>query len=545
MRRRDFILATGACAAGGAGVFWNEQRIDAAVDYPGRESGHWLRDARSLPEPTETFETEVLIAGAGIAGLTAGWQLAKCGVRDVMVVPGPESQGNAACGHDGELRYPTGAHYLPLPSIESVHMREMLDDMGIIRADAFGENPTFDERYLVHAPAERVLFRGAWQEGYLPVDGVSAAEKAEQDRFFALVDNFSNARGRDGRRAFVVPIELASSDERFRDLDRVNFKAWLAANGFFAPSLRWYLDYCCRDDYGRHFDEISAWAGLHYFCSRNAQAANAERGAVLTWPEGLSALATRLEHAAPGNTTLPGSVARLIIVPGGVEALCVTQRGGAWRTYRVRARQAIAAMPLYVLQHVLVDPGSHGFLGARDLPGYAPWMVSNFIMRAFPEERGGSPLSWDNVVYQEPGLGFVVSTHQDIRLGPPPRTVFSAYHALSDLTPDAARHWLQNASTGQLSQLAARDLRLAYGWRLPLCVERLVITVRAHAMAIPHPGFLDNAGCNALRSAAGPLFFAHSDLSGLSLFEEAAWWGYRAVARLMRARQCRGLCPSK
>ena len=397
MRRREFVLGAGALAAGGAGLFWHEQQLEAAASYPGREQGHWLRDAQALPPPTETLDTEVLIAGSGIAGLTAAWQLAKHGVHEVLRVPGPELYGNAAAGRDGDLTFPTGAHYLPLLSRESVHLREMLGDFGIIQADPFTDRPTFDERYLVHAPAERVLFKGTWQDGYLPADGVGAAERAQHDRFFAWIEEFSTARGADGRRAFVVPLELSSGDERFRALDRLTFKAWLDARGLTAPTLHWYLDYCCRDDYGRHYDEVSAWAGLHYFCSRNAGAANAERGAVLTWPEGLSALATRLDAAAAGQHQLAGSVARLRVVPGGVEALCVTQEpgtlggSGAWRTTRVTARHAIAAMPLFVLQHVLVDAAGHGFEPARDVPRYAPWMVSNFILRAFPEERGGAP----------------------------------------------------------------------------------------------------------------------------------------------------------
>ena len=56
--------------------------------------------------------------------------MAKRGVRDVMLVPGPEPHGNAAAGRDRELAFPTGAHYLPLPSMESRHMREMLSEFG-------------------------------------------------------------------------------------------------------------------------------------------------------------------------------------------------------------------------------------------------------------------------------------------------------------------------------------------------------------------------------------------------------------------------------
>ena len=38
--------------------------------------------------------------------------------------------------------------------------------------------------------------------------------------------------------------------------------------GFTAEPLRWYADYCCRDDYGASSEQVSAWAGIHYFASR-------------------------------------------------------------------------------------------------------------------------------------------------------------------------------------------------------------------------------------------------------------------------------------
>jgi hypothetical protein len=538
MRRREFVAAAAALAAGGGALFLEQQRMRSSVEYPGREQGHRLRDLSSLPEVTETVETDVLIAGSGIAGLTAAWQLKKRGVNEVLLVGGPEWHGNAAAGQDGDLVFPTGAHYLPLPSMESRHVREMLGDFGLLQGDPYALRPRFDERYLVHAPAERILYRGIWQEGYLPVEDVSAEERADHDKFFKMVDWYTNARGNDGRRAFAVPLEMSSADDTFRQLDRVSFNAWLNSAELNAPTLRWYLNYCCRDDYGRHYDEVSAWAGLHYFCSRDGQAANAERGAVLTWPQGLEAMAARLEAAASLQTPWrSASVARLEIIDGRVEALVLVPRATEWRLVRVKARQAIAAVPLFVLQHVFPGLSGYGFVSARDVPHYAPWLVSNFIMRAFPEEQAGTALAWDNVIYKEPGLGYVVSTHQDIRMSRPERTAFTAYHALSDFEPDAARRWLERATVAELTQAASRDLRLAYGWRLPLCVERIAVTVRGHAMAVPEPGFLSNPGRIALRDARGPIFFAHSDLSGLSLFEEASWWGYRAAEQAAAARR--------
>ncbi len=52
-------------------------------------------------------------------------------------------------------------------------------------------------------------------------------------------------------------------------------------------------------------------------------------------------------------------------------------------------------------------------------------------------------------------------------------------------------------------------------------------------MAVPAPGFRSNAGMAALREADGPVLFAHADLSGLSVFEEASWWGWRAAERAL------------
>jgi hypothetical protein len=58
-------------------------------------------------------------------------------------------------------------------------------------------------------------------------------------------------------------------------------------------------------------------------------------------------------------------------------------------------------------------------------------------------------------------------------------------------------------------------------------------------MAVPEPGFLSAGGRIALRESQGPLYFAHSDLSGLSVFEEAAWWGYRAAEKITARRRGR------
>ena len=99
--------------------------------------------------------------------------------------------------------------------------------------------------------------------------------------------------------------------------------------------------------------------------------------------------------------------------------------------------------------------------------------------------------------------------------------------------PGATRQWLAAASADALFEQATADLYTVYGPRLRRHMLAARLTVRAHAMASPSPGFLANSGLAALRAADGPILFAHADLSGLSLFEEAAWWGDVAAQRVL------------
>ena len=550
MDRRSFLLAagaTGAATATGAG-FWRWLEIPTEVRAPGRDLGHLLRQPHAVPPSRAQYETDVVILGSGAAGLTAAWRLAKSGHAHFIVVGGPEPRGNLASGIAGEARYPTGAHYLPLPSRESTHIREMLEDFGIILDDAQSERPYYDERHIVHAPESRVLIDGLWHEGLLPPNALAADASAEHQRFFGYIDELARARGRDGKRAFAMPIAESSADAQWRALDMLAFSAWLDREAYRSTALRWYLDYACRDDYGRGCDQVSAYAGLHYFASRAGEARNAERGAMLTWPDGLDALGNRLARSAKlssaspsqgegrgggrSPTLLDGTVVSLRESGTGVEALCLTHSSGGLESYVVKARRAICAMPLHVTARVVDGLRDFGFEPREHLPAQASWLVSNFVLSRFPAELPGAALAWDNVLLGSTSLGYVVSTHQDFRVGPPPRTVFTAYHALAEMSPQEAREWMMRASPAELLELASADLRAAYGWKLAACCERAEITLRGHAMAVPAPGYLSNPGLLALREADGRMLFAHSDLSGYSVFEEAAWWGDRCARRI-------------
>ena len=78
----------------------------------------------------------VVIVGAGIAGLVAAWSLRRRGVRSVVVLELEEQVGgNARWGEDGPggLRYPWGAHYVPVPSRRARNVRIFLQELGLLR----------------------------------------------------------------------------------------------------------------------------------------------------------------------------------------------------------------------------------------------------------------------------------------------------------------------------------------------------------------------------------------------------------------------------
>ena len=282
--------------------------------------GHRLRDG-VFPAAAGSRRVDTLIVGAGISGLSAAWWLARHGRDDFLVLDlEAEAGGNSRAGQSPLVAYPWGAHYLPLPNPEAVYVRELLAELGVLQGSAAAAKPTYDENYLCATPQERVFRHGLWEEGLLPRLGVEAAERAEQQRFHARMEELKGARGRDGRRVFALPMELSSRDPEWLALDQKTFRQWLLEEGFSAPTVHWLANYACRDDYGTAHDQTSAWAGLHYFACRigEGEGAGPDNGAY--GPRG-----QRLAGPGPGPFSR-GSACSPTAWPGAWR-----KGGGRWR----------------------------------------------------------------------------------------------------------------------------------------------------------------------------------------------------------------------
>lgn len=545
--RRSVVLGGGA-AAGLAGGVSGLLGMPPAQPVPGRliganaALGHQLRSGE-FPEPSASERTDVVIVGSGVAGLSAAWRLVKRGIGDVALVElEQEVGGNAASGRNQVSAYPWGAHYVPMLTREATYAAELFEELGIITGRGAGGEPTYDEFYLCADPRERLYAYGRWQEDLVPSIGVTEDDRRQYREFFSAMEGFRTARGRDGRRAFVIPVDLSSADERLRALDRATMLEWMQGHGWTSAPLRWYVDYCCRDDYGTRAAEVSAWAGIHYFAARDGRTGAQEDQPVLTWPQGNGWIVERMKERLgvhhgerqgerQGGTSLACSALawRVRAAPDGRGVAVDVYDPAAGRSHRIEAKAAVLAVPGFVADRLLGRAG--GDAGAAAAAGggarsYAPWMVANVTLRRLPAGRG-VPLAWDNVVYGSRSLGYVVATHQAlerVKL----RTVLTYYWPLADQPPDVARREAYARSLGEWQAMVLDELLRVHP-ELEDAVENVDVWVWGHGMIRPTPGVLWGSARAAACVQAPPVFFAHSDMSGISIFEEANYRGVLAA----------------
>ncbi|MFL6660712.1 MAG: hypothetical protein ACJ8G7_00955, partial [Rhizobacter sp.] len=88
-------------------------------------------------------------------------------------------------------------------------------------------------------------------------------------------------------------------------------------------------------------------------------------------------------------------------------------------------------------------------------------------------------------------------------------------------------------SWGEWTSRVLRSLAPAHP-DLAAKVKQVDLMRYGHAMSVPVPGVRSSAAQGALASATGRVHFAHSDLAGYSIFEEAVFHGVRAARAVLR-----------
>ncbi len=534
MERRSFLAGAAVPVVGSLVGCERLEEIQGGFTGISHERGHLLRERKAWPAPSKVHKTRVIIAGGGVAALAAARALRLKGMDDFALLElETEAGGNSRGGAVNGIPCPLGAHYLPVPGDAAVDVQNLLEELGL-RKRMVGRW-VYDERHLCHSPQERLFFNGEWQDGLLPLHDVGRETLLQYQKFAALV-----ARARQSA-SWTIPASQAVPSPFMQSLAAITFENYLAQNGLSDPHLRWYLNYCCHDDYGAGLSTVSAWAGIHYFASRHGFSAprlegadtleHADREGVLTWPEGNGWLTRQLALPLKDRLQTGQVVVRIAATKQGVE---VDAFNPATQTIeRWQAERCIVALPIFVAVRVLENPPE--FLRqAAARARYAPWLVANVHIKARLHDRPGAPPSWDNVIHQAvsqnahaqnahgASLGYVDAMHQNLQ-SVPGATVLTHYRALGDVPQ--GRKLLMDKPWSEWRDVILADLARAHP-DIAAKATRIDITRYGHAMTVPIP----QTSTTAQPAHAGALSFAHSDWAGYSVFEEAFTLGHAVGA---------------
>jgi hypothetical protein len=529
LRRRDVLKGIAAAAAGVAcrGRHAAARPIQGSIVGGSVGRGHRLREG-FRPRPEEIEEVPVAILGAGIAGLSAAWTFEHAAFRDFVVLELEAAPGGTARSGRGEVTaYPWGAHYVPVPPPDNRPLVALLEEVGAVEGRDERGRPIYAESVLCREPQERLFFRGSWYEGLFPLVGASAADRRQLEALEADMRRWGTWRDGQGRRGFANPRSAGSDAPEIRALDAISMADYMDGKGWDSPRLRWFVEYGCRDDFGTSLQRTSAWAGVHYFASRLDENGR-ESAEFLTWPEGNGRIVGHLARRVGERLRLGCLVTEVDPGPGVVEVVYVDGEG---RPRGLRAEQVVFALPRFLAPYLLTPwrerPPAH--LAATR---YGTWVVANLTLRDRPRSHG-FPFAWDNVLYDSPALGYVVATHQIGRDSGP--TVLTWYEAVIDDDPRAARRRTLATSWEEWVARILGDLAPAHPGFAEL-VERVDVYLWGHAMVQPLPCFLWSEALRASALPFGRVHFAHTDLSGMALLEEAQHWGVRAAEAVLGER---------
>ncbi|MDO5295147.1 MAG: NAD(P)-binding protein [bacterium] len=530
--RRDFLKAAGAALLStglGAWGFSSCRDKYSQYDFPvtvhrlSQKRGHHLLAVLGGPQRHQNIDT--LIVGTGIAALTCAWKLSKCGFHDYCLIE-LENQigGNCRCATYPESRAPWAAHYLPTPTKEAASTIELLEDLGLIKGFNGTGEPIYDELQLGHDPHERLFQQGRWYEGFFPT--VSSEDDSSQlEEFQQTIAKFTKQRDSKGRPPFTIPLCYASEEARY--LDRISMTEYMDRRGWTSYRLRWYVDYGCRDDFGTSLSTTSAWAAINYFAGRHTNRSGPE-DALFTWPEGNAWFAEHILALAKAPVLLNTLAYRIEEDKREVRVDCLDFNTGIVTRYH--AKHVIFAGYTFLRSHIIAgEPKYPSFT-------YCPWATANLTLRHLPQEQPGFPICWDNVIYDSPTLGYVVATHQTLSQKPKQPTVITWYRAYAEDSRVKRTRWkLLHRSASAFKQEILDDLSVPHP-DLPSLVTRMEVMLLGHAMIRPIPGLIWGEERQKAQQYRERILFAHSDLSGMSWFEEAQYHGVRAAETLLQRK---------
>ncbi len=503
MKRRTFLklsslsllpLLTNSCDE-------EEHAFDIEIQSD-QKTGHLVFESFLYPEG-KTMETETLIVGGGIAGLSAAYELKE---RDFLLCElSTALGGSSSAQHFKGLSFSQGAHYdLSYPEYYGAEVLEMLKELGIIYHDPHRKCWDFKQKeYLIPEAIEsRTFSDGKFRAGVLP-------EGKLKDDFLKLIQPYLGKMHQPTR---LIPEEV-------RHLDNLTFLDWLNQHLSLNTEFIRALDYHMMDDYGAGAADVSALTGIHYYRCRPYYSQHVE---LFSPPEGNNFFIQKLAQQVPEKHLKTKHLVRKISkLEGGFKAEVVDIEKK--QVHTIKCKGVIYAGHKHALKHIWKD----------DYPlfennRYAPWLVMNFVLKP---EINSQEVFWQNelLTNNRALMGFVDSASQF--------TESQEYRVLNTyfcFKPEERKYLANIDDNAQaLTKETINIINQYFDQDISSLVEKVFIKVMGHAMSIPYPNYLFR-DVNSKRSEE-KLIFAGVDSGQLPLFFEAADSGLMA-AKLLKSQ---------
>ena len=303
--------------------------------------------------------------------------------------------------------------------------------------------------------------------------------------------------------------------------------------GWDSERLDWFVNYGCRDDYACPIDEVSAWAGIHYYACRYYADQLQDRFPVhtVTWPEGnaflVNGMARRFSSTNVHLNTLVVSIRQK-----GDEVHVTFMDTQTRQLTTLRGQAAIYAGQKHIANYIIPNLPDDQRIVFQECQ-YTPWLTGSIHLKRPPQTRH-SALAWDNVMYESEGLGYIAAEHQTRETAAREDPSVLTYYLPFDREPDIKRRELLDKGHDFWVNEIMKDL-----WQMHPGIEKDITRIDlykwGHAMIRPKPNFIWHPD-RALRGRPfGKIFFANADVTGLPLFEEACYSGIRAAQGAMDA----------
>ena len=533
MNRRGFVKLLGTAAVGtiltrSLIACGRKNPIHVTIVGADFKRGHSVRQVQKPTHFQQTIQVKNIIVGGGISGLSTAYHLNELGEKDFLLLEmNAEIGGNSSALKTPYSWAPKGAHYLSLPNEDNFPMIAFMQKHKLITGVEEGKY-VYNESQLCHAPNERLLYRGQFQEGLVPEYGLSEKSMEEIEQFFSWMRSLKLVVDKNGKQQFNVPVSRGAFEMHIEDLDKITFSAFLKEKKVTNSELLWFLDYCCRDDFGAGMDKVSAWAGVHYFAARKANPFNADPTSVLTWPEGNFHLSKLLANSVQDKIVKDEVVHEIIETAENVVVHAYNPIKKTWTKYI--AEKAVAACPSYVSKHVLKSEN----WPATFFDGFThfPWFIGIVTVKKLPKTKNGVPLAWDNVKYGTKGLGYVSNRHQELSKMEGP-LVLSVYLTLDEMEAAEGRKHLFSMDEAEMLKRVIDELK---GIHPEIEEEILSVDIQrwGHGMITPVPGALKKQlAFKELTAKSKRVFLAHTDYASYSIFEEGFDAGFQAANNLI------------